>query len=126
LYTYETVITLEPGTGVPVEVTLQPLTFADEQLVCLTARDITEKKQVEELRMKAFTQIGQNIRQFALLNDQIRNPLTIILTIAEDLSDQEALAIISEVKKIDRVVDSIDKGFIESEKVYEFLRKHFY
>lgn len=86
--------------------------------------DISEHYQIEELKWKAFHQIEKNIEQFSILNDQIRNPLSIILTVISDGSIPQQDVIEKQIMRIDSLVDQLDKGYLESEKVSLYLRKH--
>jgi len=85
--------------------------------------DITDKKQVEILKLKAFQSIEKNIITLATLNDQIRNPLAIIQILAEDVDENTRDDINEQVKIIDSIVDELDKGWIESTKVRSFLKR---
>ncbi|WP_292519026.1 PAS domain S-box protein [Methanoculleus sp.] len=88
-------------------------------------RDITERKQYEQLRQQAFLQIERNIEQFAVLGDHIRQPLQVTLGRAELLDDDETAAIIREqVGRINEYIRQLDQGWVESRKVREFLRRH--
>jgi hypothetical protein len=85
--------------------------------------DITAGYQLEELRWKAFGQIEKNMEQFAILNDQIRNPLSIILMCnSENITPYKEL-VENQVKNIDDIINKLDKGFLESEKVRAYLKK---
>ncbi|MDV2481246.1 PAS domain S-box protein [Methanoculleus sp. Wushi-C6] len=88
-------------------------------------RDITERKQNEQLRRQAFWQIERNIEQFAVLGDHIRQPLQVTLGRAELLDDAETAAVIREqVERINDYIRQLDRGWVESRKVREFLRRH--
>jgi PAS domain S-box-containing protein len=88
-------------------------------------RDITAEYDLEILKKEAFEQIEKNMEQLAILNDHIRNPLQGILGICE-LEGMENLSLIrSQVEEIDRLIRRLDIGYIESEKVRDFLRKHY-
>ncbi len=79
--------------------------------------------EMDEARRKAYRQIEKNIEQFAILVDQIRNPLAVITGLAELKIDSNLRdMIVEQVNKIDRLIEKLDKGWIESEKVREFLR----
>ena len=93
--------------------------------ILASGKDITRERQLEAENSAAVGQIEKNIAKFAVLNDQIRNPLSIILTLAS-MSDDQALAdkISEQVTKIDLIVHDLDRRWVESEKVLEFLRKH--
>jgi PAS domain S-box-containing protein len=93
--------------------------------VHVVGRDITERKQNEQLRQQAFEQIERNIEQFAILGDHIRQPLQVILGMTELLEEGTAVERIREqVERINSYVRELDRGWIESRQVREFLRKH--
>jgi sensor domain CHASE-containing protein len=73
---------------------------------------------------KAFAQIDHNIEQFAILGDHIRNPLTIIVGLADLHETSISRKIIEQAKIIDEIVTKLDSGWIESEKIKDFLRKY--
>jgi PAS domain S-box-containing protein len=87
--------------------------------------DITERRQLEELKLRAFRQIEQNIEQLAVLNDQIRNPLSVIVLLAGATGGPEGQRIIDQAMEIDALVKKLDRGWAESSKVREFLKKHY-
>ena len=87
-------------------------------------RDITGEKILEHEKAKAMEKIQENIAKLAILNDGIRNPLTIIATyadMAEDLQISEH--ILNEVLRIDAMVSTLDKEWLHSEKILNYLRK---
>ncbi|MCK8519553.1 PAS domain-containing protein [Methanoculleus sp. 7T] len=93
--------------------------------VHVVGRDITERKQYERLRQQAFEQIERNIEQFAVLGDHIRQPLQVILGTADLSVEGAATAKIREqVDRINGYIRELDRGWIESRQVREFLRKH--
>ncbi|UYU18505.1 PAS domain-containing protein [Methanoculleus submarinus] len=93
--------------------------------VHVVGRDITERKQNEQLRQHAFEQIERNIEQFAILGDHIRQPLQVILGMSELLDEQKATGRIREqVHRINSYITDLDRGWIESRQVREFLRRH--
>ncbi|PKL59270.1 MAG: hypothetical protein CVV33_08700, partial [Methanomicrobiales archaeon HGW-Methanomicrobiales-4] len=69
-------------------------------------------------------QIGKNVEVFATLNDKIRNPLCVVATMLEMDDHAYSASIIEQLDRIDKVVDDLDKGFVESEKVKAYLKKH--
>jgi PAS domain S-box-containing protein len=77
-----------------------------------------------ELKRKAYEQIEQNIEQFAILADHIRNPLAVILALAElEVENKETVEkIIEQVERIDEVIKKLDEGWLESEEIREFLK----
>lgn len=122
---YETVFRSRADEPIPVEVTLIPFEYAMEHLVLLSARDIHERKEMEDLKKKAFTQIDQNIEQFSILNDQIRNPLTVLLILAEEMEDDRKDMILQQIHRIDDIIDKLDTGLLQSDKVRAFLRRYY-
>jgi glucose-6-phosphate-specific signal transduction histidine kinase len=85
----------------------------------------SSKTQVELLKRDAFQQIERNMEQSTILNDQIRNPLQAIMLDTE-MVDEKTKALISEqVKIIEKILDTLDEGHLESENVRKFLRKHY-
>jgi PAS domain S-box-containing protein len=88
-------------------------------------RDITLKKENEEQQRKLYRQIEQNLQQFATLNDHIRNPLSVIVMLAGLEEDEKSRKIIEKAREIDSILERMHKGYIESEKVRRFLRKHY-
>jgi PAS domain S-box-containing protein len=95
--------------------------------VCIMASfiDITDRKQMESVKRQALEQIEKNIEQFAILGDHIRNPLAVIVGLSSlapgDVSDK----IILQAREIDRIVTQLDMGWIESEKVREFIKRYY-
>lgn len=93
--------------------------------VHVVGRDVTERKLHEQLRRQAFEQIERNIEQFAILGDHIRQPLQVILGMTDLLEEGVAVERIREqVERINGYVRDLDRGWIESRQVREFLRKH--
>ena len=87
--------------------------------------DLTERRQLEELKIRAFCQIEKNLEQLATLNDQIRNPLSVLVLLAEATGGREGKRIIDQAMEIDALVKKLDQGWAESAKVREFLKKHY-
>jgi len=84
----------------------------------------TNKLHAELLKKEAFQQIKLNMEQLAILNDEIRNPLQAIL-LDTATPDEENMALISEqVHIIEKILDDLDKRYLESEKIRKFLQKH--
>ena len=94
---------------------------------CIVLRSRGRKEQVDELRKQAFQQIEQNLEQFEILNDQIRNPLQAILLDADGISnDGETKERISKhVQEIQKILSRVDDRILESHKVRQFLRKYY-
>jgi len=97
------------------------LSRTNEQL----RQEILARKLYEEQKRKAFEQIEKNIEQFAILGDHIRNPLTVIVGLSDLIQDAAARKILDQAKIIDGIINQLDRGWIESEKVREFLKKYY-
>jgi len=110
---------------VPVEINARVFNYFGQKAVLSIARDITERHDIERLKMEAFQQIESNMQQFALLNDHIRNPLQGIIGISDLMQNKYSEQIIKLARGINDIVHKLDQGYIESEKIYEFLRKYY-
>ena len=113
------------GTRIPIEATGFPVTIGGQRLVLAIGRDISERHQLENLKKKALLQIEENIEQLAILNDSIRNPLTVIIALAEIGDTEIDRKIIREAWEIDAIISRLDQGWLISGKVKEFLKKHY-
>jgi len=87
-------------------------------------KDVTATKMMEEVEAKAFLQIEKNIEQLAILGDHIRNPLAVIVGIADLEGGETAASIIQQARIIDTIITQLDRGWIESEKIREYLKKN--
>lgn len=88
-------------------------------------KDITSKKDLDRLKVEALQKIEENLIQMAALNDQIRNPLAVIMATADMAGGPTAEAIIRQVKEIDAMINELDRKWVESTKVREFLKKYY-
>jgi len=95
--------------------------------VCIMASfiDITDKKQMEAVKRQALEQIEKNIEQFAILGDHIRNPLAVIVGLSSLTPGDVTDKIVLQAREIDRIVTQLDQGWIESEKVREFIKRYY-
>lgn len=95
--------------------------------ICILASfiDITDKKQMEVAKRKALEQIEKNIEQFAILGDHIRNPLAVIVGLSSLAPGDITEKIVMQAREIDRIVTQLDMGWIESEKVRDFIKKYY-
>jgi len=93
--------------------------------VLTIVRDITRSKKMEEEKRLAYEQIEKNIEQFAILGDHLRNPVQVIVGLADLEGDPLAGKIRRQTEEIDRTISQLDRGWIESEKIREFIRKYY-
>ena len=89
-------------------------------------QDVTSIKNLEIERERALNQIEKNIEEFMILNDQIRNPLTVILIKAEVAGPEFYDEISKHVHEIDAQINRLDNRALESEKVMNYLKKHLF
>jgi PAS domain S-box-containing protein len=82
--------------------------------------------ELEKAKLKAFEQKEKNIENYAIIVDQIRNPLNNIIGLVEMYIDDEKLIekILSEAEKINGLIKRLDEGWLESEEVRNFLKKY--
>ncbi|WP_317065270.1 PAS domain-containing protein [Methanoculleus caldifontis] len=95
------------------------------RFVVSMVEDINDRKMAETLRTEAFNRIEQNMEQFAILGDHVRHPLQVVLARADLMDDEETAEKIREqVRRINKYIKELDRGWIESRKIREFLRRH--
>ena len=99
----------------------QELQRTNEQL----RQEIFQRKLIEGQKREAYEQIEKNIEQFAILGDHIRNPIAVIVGLADLSEGATSEKILEQAKMIDGIIDQLDRGWIESEKVREFLRRYY-
>jgi PAS domain S-box-containing protein len=80
-----------------------------------------------EMKKKAFEQIDQNIEQFAILVDHLRNPLAAISGYTElyIVDEGKSIKIQEQIKRIEKVIKKLERGWLESEDIREFLRRSY-
>ncbi|HWQ67209.1 MAG TPA: PAS domain S-box protein [Methanospirillum sp.] len=87
--------------------------------------DVTDERRLEQEKEIALAQIKQNLAQLAILNDEIRNPLTLITLNADTLSDRLVSdQIFEQTRRIDEMINQLDKRWMESDKILDYLQKH--
>lgn len=88
-------------------------------------QDITAQVKEDTLRRQAYEQIQQNIEQFAILGDHVRQPLQVILGMVELSEGGKEMDIIrDQVDRINDIIRQLDLGWIESRKIRDFLQRH--
>jgi PAS domain S-box-containing protein len=92
--------------------------------IMLIVMDITWRILTDQMKQETYAQLGRNIEQFAILGDHIRNPLQVIVGYAEMLDDPVAGKILEQSRRIDEIITELDRGWVESANVRQFLRKH--
>ena len=97
---------------------------AKENEAGVLLEDITALVELREQQRETLEQIEQNLEHLAILNDEIRNPLMVILGYTELDEGVYADKIYEQIATINELVRRLDRRWLESEKVREFLRKH--
>ena len=87
-------------------------------------REMRERERIERERMEAYRQIERNIEQFAVLTDHIRNPLQFGQGMADLIDDDRSEKIREQVRQIKAILRQLDEGWVESEKVREYLERY--
>ncbi len=87
--------------------------------------DITAEKKLEEIKRERFVEIEQNLEYLAILNDKIRNPLSIITGIADAMDTPDKDLILNCVWEINGIIQQLDRGWLQSEKIRKYLIKHY-
>lgn len=123
--TLELHLKTKDGSIIPVEVKSRLFSLVGKEVVISVIRDITEKKMARDIEKKAFFQIEDNIRQLATLGDAIRNPLAVIVGLADLEGGDLGEKIKKEAVEINDYITMLDRGWIESEKVRDFLKRHY-
>ncbi|WFN34077.1 PAS domain-containing protein [Methanogenium sp. S4BF] len=86
--------------------------------------DVTGIVELRRQQRETLEQIERNLEHLAILNDEIRNPLMVILGYTELDEGVYADRIYEQIATINELVRRLDQRWLESEKVREFLRKH--
>ena len=94
-------------------------------LSVLVLSDITQGCVLDEIRRNVFYQLSHNMEQFAILNDEIRNPLQALLGTIELKNPLLADEIQPFINEINLIVRRLDMGWLESGKVRTMIKKHY-
>lgn len=89
------------------------------------AIDITDQKILEKESKNLLIQLEHNLVELAILNDKIRNPLTVIATLIDMHAPHIEKQINQSIREIDDIITNLDKRWMESEKTISFLQKHY-
>ena len=98
--------------------------FSNEILREKTESLIEIKKDLELKNRQLDMQIQKNLHLLATVNDQIRNPLAVALSLLDMDTHSKSESIIKELYRIDAVIQNLEKGMIESDKIRDYLKKY--
>lgn len=113
------------GALIETDLYINPVNLDHSIIMQVMVRDITILNEMARRELLAITQIEENLVQLAAINDQIRNPLSIILALCEIYGGDYADKIYTQISRIDTLINEIDKGFISTDKVRMYLKKHY-
>jgi|GEM_PF-1250078 len=86
--------------------------------------DITSMVQLRKDQKENLEQIEKNLEQLAILNDEIRNPLALIVGLTDLQGGEYRDQILEQADVIDKLINRLDQRWLESSKIHEFLRTH--
>ena len=86
--------------------------------------DITDIVQLRKDQKENLEQIEKNLEQLAILNDEIRNPLALIVGLVDLQEGEYRDQILEQADVIDKLINRLDQRWLESSKIHEFLRTH--
>lgn len=126
MYESELIILHSTGREIPVILSAKMLTGGPDMGVrtLWTFTDISEQKRIESQKEEAIIQIQKNLAELAILNDGVRNPLTVIAGQAELTLGDRAGPILAQVREIDQMIDQLDQRWHESTKILKYLHRH--
>lgn len=104
------------GMIIPVEISAHLYEENGSRFCLVVIRD-------RRFREEAIKQIKETIHQIAIVGDQIRNPLSVIMTACEECTSDSHEEIMKAVQQIDTSIQDLDKGSSKSEKVRKTLAK---
>ncbi|KAF5059310.1 PAS domain protein [anaerobic digester metagenome] len=107
-----------------VAISLHRFKLLGQMVMLLIARDVSEERRLENEQATSLEQIQQNMEQFQILNDQIRNPVQVIIGLADLEGGEFSNQIILQAREIDQIVRQLDVGWLESAKVSSYLRRY--
>ena len=89
------------------------------------AINVTNAKKNEEIIRRSYEQLENNIEKFAAVIDNIRNPLSSVVLLAETSCDKNASEkIVSQCDDIEDAIADLDAGWANSEEIRNFLKQH--
>jgi PAS domain S-box-containing protein len=102
--TFEMTLISRGGVQVPAEISSHIFMLGKRPMIISIGRDVTERKMTEQIEKKAFEQIEKNISQLAILGDHVRNPLAVIVALADMDPSENAKKIVKQAKIIDDLI----------------------
>lgn len=86
---------------------------------------VAHQKTDERLWREVCSQLDRNTEQLACLGDRIRNPLAVIVGLTDMQGGEVARKISEQARIIDGIVTELDREYVASLSVRQYLRKHY-
>lgn len=112
------------GSSFPVHVKAKLIEFGGDKYILSLVRDLTAEKAGLKRESEALERIEENLIQLSILNDEIRNPLAVISGIVSIDEGESSEEILNQVEIINSIVSRLDRGWLESTKIRNYLIKH--
>jgi hypothetical protein len=112
------------GSSFPAHVKAKLIEFGGDKYILSLVRDLTAEKAGVRREAEALAKIEENLIQLSILNDGIRNPLAVISGIVSIAEDEYSEEILNQVEIINNIVSRLDRGWLESTKIRNYLIKH--
>lgn len=112
--------------GIIFDNTLFPIRDArgNVQQIAIFARDVTAQKHLEKTRKQACDRIQKSVDSLTIQSDNVRQPLQVILGLADLMDDEETAGRIREqVMRINASIVEIDRGREEFCEIRKALRR---
>ncbi|MDN7024492.1 PAS domain S-box protein [Methanoculleus sp. FWC-SCC1] len=112
--------------GMVFETTFFPVRDAqgDVRQIAVFARDVTVQRQLETTRREACDRIQQAVDSLTIQSDNVRQPLQVILALADLMNDEETAGRIrQEIRRINAYITEVDRGREEFCEIREALRR---
>jgi PAS domain-containing protein len=87
---------------------------------------VAHQKTDEHLWQEACSQLDRNTEQFACLGDRIRNPLGVIVGLADMQGGEVTRKISEQARIIHGIVTDLDRDYVASLSIRQYLRKHYH
>jgi PAS domain-containing protein len=98
-------------------------TDANHSHLCVQLADETEFYFLNLMEQKAIRKLESTLMEIAVLNDQIRNPLTAILfSVEADIIENKSEFNVH-INKIDKIIDTLDRRFLVIEALHKHIRE---
>lgn len=121
-------LTLKTASGSTMPAEIRSIPVIDNggvTMAVIVIRDITGRRMLENLKMGMFKEMEKNTLEFARLSDQIRNPLQVILGLVSHGETETDATIGGQIMEIDALVQQLDRGWVESGKLREFITRYY-